>query len=433
MKITLARSASYVGALILLTLVSFWRIPATAQGVVWAEDGAVFLTDALNPTRTFTPIRPYAGYLHVVPRLAAEVVVRFFALEDYAIALTVLACAAVAGVALMTYHCAQALTSNTWIRVAWAAVPIFVNVGAFEALGNFANLHWYLLWLTPWLLMKPAKSKLEGGMLFVVAALASLTEIISIVFVPLFLYRLRDKNMWAARAGLSLGLACQVIATVTHPRTSGGASYQLDPWSPVYGWFINTAGPIVYGTASGVMQQIVNFGAAPMIVASLLVLAVPVAVLILGSAREKWLAAFFITASMVIWVACVASNPAPYLDYATFSAADWPARFVFGRYSVVPTMFVLATVPLLASALARFGRAAPIAALMAFSLLLASMYFPPSTSRNNGPVWAEHVRTARNLCAPASDTDFYDIPTSPVFFKGIVRIPCPILKARQSS
>lgn len=179
------------------------------------------------------------------------------------------------------------------------------------------------------------------------------------------------------------------------------------------------------------MQQIVNFGAAPMIVASLLVVAVLAVVLILGSKRDKWLAGLFITASVVVWVACVVSNPAPYLDYATFSAADWPARFVFGRYSVVPTMFVLAALPLFASATARFGRAAPVAVLAGFSLLMVSMYFPPSTSRSNGPVWADQVLIGRNFCDSTCDTDFYDIPTSPVFFKGRVRIPCPVLKAGQ--
>ncbi len=260
-KTALLRAASYLGALVLLTLVSFWRIPPTALDVVWAEDGAVFLTDAVTPGQPFAPMAPYAGYLHFVPRVAAEVVVRFFALEDYAIALTVLACAAVAGVSLMTYHCAQALTSNQWIRMAWAAIPVFVNVGAIETLGNFANIHWYFLWLTPWLLIKPAKSKVDGALLFVVALLVSLTEIISIVFVPLFLFGLRDKRYWAARAGLGLGLAAQAYATLNHPRT-GDVSYQLDPWSAFYGWVLNTAGPIVYGTPASIVQLIENFGAA---------------------------------------------------------------------------------------------------------------------------------------------------------------------------
>ncbi|MFH5877832.1 hypothetical protein [Arthrobacter sp. NA-172] len=424
----MSKTASYAGALILLTLLSFWRIPQVAQGVVWAEDGAVFLTDALNHPQVLTLVHPYSGYLHVVPRLAADVVVRFFALRDYGLALNVLACAAVAVVSLMTYHCSSAVTGSKWIRAAWAAIPIFVNVGAIETLGNFANMHWYLLWLAPWLLLKPAKSKFEGSLLFVVAALSSLTEIITILFVPLFLYRLRDKNLWAARAGLALGLACQIYATLTHPR-GGSASYHLDPLSALYGWFLNTSGPIVYGTSTRVMQQIISFGPAPMILAALLVVAVFVAVLILGSKRDKWLAGLFLTASVVIWCGCVFSNPAHYLDYASFSASDWKTIFLFGRYSVVPTMFVLALLPLFASAMSRFGKSAPAAVLVAFSLLLASMYFPPSTSRDNGPVWAEQVLIGRNLCGQAADTNFYDVPTAPAFFEGKVRISCPALKA----
>ena len=427
-KTALLRAASYLGALVLLTIVSFWRIPPTARDVVWAEDGSVFLTDAVTPGQAFAPMTPYAGYLHFVPRVAAEVVVRFFALEDYAIALTVLACAAVAGVSLMTYHCAQAVTSNQLIRMAWAAIPVFVNVGAIETLGNFANIHWYFLWLTPWLLIKPAKSKADGALLFVVALLASLTEIISIVFVPLFLFGLRDKRYWAARAGLGLGLAGQAYATLTNPRT-GDVSYQLDPWSALYGWVLNTAGPIVYATPARVSEQIVNFGAAPMIIAALLILAVPAAVLILGVRRDKWLAGLFVSSSAVVWVACVVSNPAKYLDYASFSASDWPEFFVFGRYSVVPTMFILATVPLLASALARFGRAVPVVVLAGFALLLASMYFPPSTSRNNGPAWAEQVRAGRDFCASTPEAAFHDVQTSPEFFQGYVRITCQRLTA----
>lgn len=428
MKTALLRTASYLGALVLLTLVSFWRIPPSALDVVWAEDGSVFLADAMAPGEPFAPMSPYAGYLHFVPRVAAEVVVRFFALEDYAIALTVLACAAVAGVSLMTFHCAQAVTSNQWIRMAWAAIPVFVNVGAIETLGNFANIHWYFLWLTPWLLIKPAKSKVDGALLFAIALLVALTEIISVVFAPLFLFGLRDKRYWAARAGLGLGLAGQAYATLTHPRT-GDLSYQLDPWSALYGWVLNTAGPIVYGTPASVAQLIENFGAAPMILAALLVLAVPAAVLMLGSRRDKWLAGLFVSSSVVVWVACVVSNPAKYLDYASFSASDWPEFFVFGRYSVVPTMFVLAAVPLLASALARFGRAAPVVVLASFALLLASMYFPPSTSRSIGPVWSEQVRAGRDLCTSTPEATVHDLRSSPPFFNGVVRLSCQQLRA----
>ncbi len=40
--------------------------PRLAHPALWAEDGAVFLKDALE--QGWTPWLPYAGYLHVVPR-----------------------------------------------------------------------------------------------------------------------------------------------------------------------------------------------------------------------------------------------------------------------------------------------------------------------------------------------------------------------------
>lgn len=432
MNATLSRAASYLGALILLTLASLSRMPQDAQGVIWAEDGNVFLTDAMTPGEALTPIHPYAGYLHVIPRLAAEATVRFFPLEDYAIAMTVMACAAVAAVSVITFHCAAAVTDNVWIRAAWAAIPVFVNVGAIETLGNFANFHWYLLWLAPWLLIKPAKDMLEGQALFLIAALTSLTEIISIIFVPLFLYRLTDRRLWPARAGLAVGLACQAYTTLTYPRASGG-SYEMDPLSYVYGWFLNTAGPIVYGNSRMIMQQIVNFGAGPMVIASALVIAAVVVVFVFGRRNERWLAALFLTASVLVFMACIGSNPAEYLDYAGYTADDWERYFMFSRYAVVPTMFVLAILPLLASALARFGKTAPVAALSGFGILLASMYYPATTRRDNGPVWADNVIIGTNLCGPARDVDYFEIAVAPDFYKGKVQLPCTVLKdpARQ--
>lgn len=426
MKSNVYRLTSYSGAVILLTFLSFWRLPQRAQGVMWAEDGNVFVAGALEPNDAWTPFRPYAGYLHVVPRLAAETVVRVFPIEDYALAMSLLACAAVAVVSVLTYHCAHAITENVWMRVAWAAIPVLVNVGAIETLGNFANFHWYLLWLTPWLLIKPAKSTPGAVGLFLFAALTSLTEIISVVFLPLFIFRWRDKNYWPARAGLSLGLACQVYTTMTYPRASSG-DHSLDPLSVVYGWFINTAGPIVYGNSRQVMQQIINFGAAPVIVASIIVAAAIATILALGTRRERRLAALFVAASVIVWAACVLANPAHYLDYASFSDNDWREYFLFSRYSVAPTMFMLGIAPILASAVSRISPRAPIAVLMAFALLLVSMYFPPATRRDEGPVWAENVKTGRDLCAAGLPADYFAVPVAPDFYNGHVDFSCTVL------
>lgn len=395
---------------------------------MWAEDGAVFISQALAPDQPWTPFRPYDGYLHLVPRLAAEIVVRFFDADNYAAAMTVLACAAVAVVSVLTYHCARAVTANVWMRAAWAAVPVVINVGAIETLGNFANFHWYLLWLALWLLIKPARSIPGSVGLFLVAAVASLTEIISIALVPLFLFRFKDKAYWPARAGLALGLACQVYTTLSYPRRSNGG-YELDPLSIVYGWFINTAVPIVYGTSRNAVGQILNFGAWPVVLAALMVAGVVAAIMWRGTRGDRWLALLFVAASVLVWTACLVANPAGHLDYARFTDADWQEQFQFSRYSVAPTMFLLALGPILASMLRRVSMQASAVALSAFGLLLVSMYFPPATFRDNGPLWRDSVATAKDLCRASPGIGSVDVPVAPHYYQGKVAFPCAVLLA----
>lgn len=417
----LSVAAAYFLAFIGLTLISLWRIPPRDQGVIWAEDGNVFISQAIQPHAAWTPFQPYAGYLHLLPRLLTEVVVRFFPVSSWANAVTVLACMVVAAVALITFHSAKVACDSVWIRSGWAAIPIFVNVGAIEPLGNFANLHWYLLWLTPWLLIKPAKSVLEGSFLFAIAAAISFTEIISVLFVPLFLYRLKDKRFWPARAGLSLGLACQAYTTLVFPR-AGNPEYDLDPLSILYGWFLNTAGPIVYGDSGQVLRQIVSFGPMPAILSSLIIVTILLAVFVFGTSTQRWMGGLLVGSSILVWTACILANPAEYLDYAQFTASDWFEYFLFSRYSMVPTMFILAVIPLLGQSISRYAPQIPLAVGIGFAVLLASMYFVPGTRRDGGPVWAEETEKAASFCAEGYP--HYDFATAPEFYKGVVAIQC---------
>lgn len=427
MRPILLRSGIYVGAWLALTVVCWWRIPLTAQGVLWAEDGNVFLTDAMAEGERFAPFRPYAGYLHFIPRVASEFVVDFVTIDNYAIVMNLLACGALAGISLLTFHCSASVSPGVWIRGAWAAIPVLVNVGAIETLGSFANLHWYLLWLTPWLLVKPAKTWVEGALLFTVAAASSMTEIIAVVFVPLFLYRWRNRGLWPARAGLAIGLIAQIYTTITFPRPDISSNYTMDPMSILYGWFLNTAGPIVYGESRPLMHQIINFAAAPVVLAAIIVAIGVTVVLVYGQRKDRRLVLLFVAASFFVWTACAVANPVKFLDYARFTENDWFDFFWFTRYSVAPTMFMLAIVPVLASVLKRWVSWAEAAVLVGFGLLLTSMYFPSSTQRVGGPVWADDVSVGRTLCGPASDTDYFAIPVAPAYYNGVVKVRCPLL------
>jgi hypothetical protein len=105
-------------------LISVLRYGINAVDTIWAEDGAVFLTDAANLSFADTVLTPYAGYRHVLPRLAAGFVL-LFPVAWLAMAVSVTAAAVNAGLGLVVYHASGALRTPI-LRAAVAAVAVVV-------------------------------------------------------------------------------------------------------------------------------------------------------------------------------------------------------------------------------------------------------------------------------------------------------------------
>jgi hypothetical protein len=264
----------WASGIILAAGVVFFRQPSKARDVLWAEDGGIFLQQALHSGGPEL-LTPYEGYVHVLPRAAAALTVAVVPPAGYALAMNALSCLAVGLIAAMVFHCVKQLDDRLHIRFAFASIPVLIGAGPLETTGNVANLHWYLLFLTPWLLMKRAGGPSDAVLLFIVASLTALTEVLSGLFVPLMVLKLRDRAYWPARIGLTLGLAYQLMTTITSPRTQNTAE-PLGFGSVVTGWFVNGGGTIVYGTGPQLGAVVVNFGWATLAVAvitSMLVLA----------------------------------------------------------------------------------------------------------------------------------------------------------------
>ncbi|WP_285242358.1 hypothetical protein [Pseudarthrobacter sp. fls2-241-R2A-127] len=404
-------------------LIAFARLSPTAQGTIWAEDGAVFVQDALARPGILGVFSPYQGYLHVVPRLAAAFVVRLFPVDAYAVAISLLSSLIVGLVAFMVFLCASAISTRLVPRLAWASITILVAPAALETSGNLANLHWYLLWLAPWLLIKPARNGAEGIVLFVVAALASLTEILTLMFVPLFLYQFRERKLWPARAGLLIGIACQVFTTVSYPRSA--------PFEPanflsvVAGWFLNSSSAVMFGTSNQIALLILNFGALPIVLAALPFFAAFLFLLFRSTAAHRFVALVAVAASVGVWAAAVLFNFSKEFNYAEFQAAQWH-EFLLGRYSVLPSMFLLAILPLLAVALEETSAKAATSVLAVFALLQCLYFFPSFSFRQDGPIWAVGVADARAACAENPEMAAHAVATAPGNWK--VDVPCAILR-----
>lgn len=427
MRATATRAAVAVSAVAAATFISFFRLPQTVWDTVWAEDGPVFLQQAMDEGGAGTVFAPYGGYLHVLPRLAAQGIVHLVPVENFAVGLALVSCSVVAVVAYLTFHCAAALTSNLWARLAWAAVPVLVSVGPYEILGNTANLHWYLLWLVPWLLLKPARSGAEAAMLFLAAGMCALSEVISVLFLPLVLLHIRDKAFWPARAGMLIGAGLQIGTALLYPRGSGGGP-ALDPVSVVTGWFINVAGVVFFGSSRNMGLNILNFGTAPVVLAFLPVAAALACLLLRARREHRWLALMFVTASFGVWAACLVANPGAEYNYAHLTESQW-RQFSLSRYSAVPAMFVLALFPLLAVSFPRPAPHVPGAVLASFAVLLAVSYFPTQVSREQGPSWSQGVAGARAACIGAGDDETRTVQVAPLGWSvSGVAMPCPRLR-----
>ncbi|WP_138442508.1 hypothetical protein [Sinomonas susongensis] len=419
--------AALVAVTVAGTALSLFRLPATAQDTVWAEDGGIFLNGALQHRGISQIFAPYEGYLHVIPRTAAWFIVTFLPPDSYALALTTLSCLAVGVVAALVWHCSSALAKNPAVRLAWAAIPVLVAVGPQETLGNFANLHWYLLWLVPWILIKRPGSVLENVVLTAVALGASLTEIQTALFIPLFLYRFKDRAFWPPRLAILLGVVCQVVTTLHFPRTAPTGP-PVNWWSVAEGWFLNSSSAIVYGTSQQIILSVTRFGWIPVALAALPFLGAFVAVLVKGSAAQRLMACVFVLASIGVWAAAQDMNFQSYFDYARFNAAQWQSFFL-SRYSVVPSMFLLALVPLVAVAAVPTGRAGVAAILAALAVVLGVYFFPAAVGRDHGPTWSTGIQTARSECRSTPSASTEAVPIAPTgWFADKVLVPCSMLR-----
>ncbi len=377
-------------------LIAFFRMPWEAQRSIWAEDGGVFLNDAISGSGWRGILAPYEGYLHLIPRLAANLVVSVVPINLYALAMNFLSCIVVSLVGLLVYRLSKPFSASRTIRVCLASIPVLVAPGPVETLANFANVHWYLLWLAPWLVLKPAKSRKEGIFLLVASLVVALTEILTLMFVPLFLYRWRDKSRWYAEIGLFFGLACQIFVTLTNSR-SPSSGYPVNLFSVLEGWFLNSSSALFYGDSVTVTSHVHAFGALPIVVAAIPFVVLFAFIMWKGEPAQRFLAGTMVVASFGTWAATQVVNPQPFFDYAAFNAADWNGFFI-SRYSTAPSMFLLTLFPLASAVLITKSRAKASLLLGSFLVLQLIFFFPTVVSRTNGPVWSEEVNAGRQAC-----------------------------------
>ena len=388
-------------------LVAWFRLPAIARDTLWAEDGRTFLQAASDHGLMNTLFQPYAGYLHVVPRILAGVVAPL-PVDWWALGMTAGSCLVAGFLAAVVLVCTRDVVPWMPARVLIASLTVLAPLAPREVLGNAANVHSLFLWALIWMLLHSPRTRRGAIALGAIALFAALTEIQSLLLLPLLLIRPRQPLRWIVRGGLLLGLTGQVLVTLIFPRGHTG-NPPVPPLSMLYGYLINAVTPL------GVPQHSIGpviASSGPTVALVILVCLTPAVVyaLVRGQALQRYAVITLVAGSLVFFVVDIATNPNTFYDYATMTH-DQLSTVWLVRYGVVPSMMLAATVPI-AAAIAwerrreRHGehgrslqKAVAVSSCLLLAVLLLVQFGPQQTRRSWGPAWQPQLAAARLECS----------------------------------
>jgi hypothetical protein len=161
--------------------------PRLVRAHLWAEDGMIFLHDALENGAS-SLWAPYGGYFHALPRLVAFSL-SWLPMQAYAF-LSSLICFVIYGFVLSEFSGRQYawIVPSIWWRIS-ACVLMCLSSGLYECLGNLTNLHTgCLIYLCIFAMRQVDSDIKKSSILWVMLCAAS--EGSAFLLVPAFMARL---------------------------------------------------------------------------------------------------------------------------------------------------------------------------------------------------------------------------------------------------
>lgn len=407
--------------LLTATALAWFRMSSVARGTMWAEDGPVFSARSLDPsTETAWIFTPYDGYTHALSQLISDLVWAVVPVTDVAAAFALASCLIVGCVAGLVFVLTGPWRLHVTGRLILAAVTVAVPNATFEVLGNLANLHWFLLWLAPFLFVFRPRTWITSAFASVGVLLVVTSEIQSMLFAPLILLGIRDRRKIPPAVALTIGTIVQLLAFSGGSRTRGTAPDWL---AVVDGYFLHAplTGLTGVGQGSSALVAYVGWDIAYAAILPFLACALWYA---WGSRRRSLTVAVIGAASIILWVAGFAINYDVSFDYPDFTDGDLTRGVAQLRYAIVPTMLLFAFVGLAVGRgmLHRTARRAAISTtVLCAAVLLAGFHVADGGVRGNGPGWAAGIESARAECQSTPDGQV-DIALSPAPWK--LTVPC---------
>jgi hypothetical protein len=390
---------------------------------LWAEDGSIFLHDALTQSFSHTVFAPYANYMVVVPRLIAEGA-SLPALQDAPVAISVLSAMVVSLSGLAVWFATAGHIRNPYLRATLATLTVLVPVSGLESLDSAAYVPWYMLFATFWILLWRPGTLVGTALasLFVFATALSSPGVW--FFSPLAALRaiaIRDRRDIAIVSSFTLGAVIQIpVVALNHQQV----------YDPAWTNDILTAylQRVLSGAAFG--QHLGGSAWAHLGWPFLVILFLCTAAgLIIGLRRSnpgtRYLAAVAIPTSFAMFLVSLYQR-------AVGTEMVWPAgtyNGTAGRYVIVPALLLVSVAVVLVDARSR-SKARPGRASWLWGGTIALLWIGIATSfdmRNIAargiPAWDDALRSAAKSCA-AQKRPEAEIAISPTQLGFLVQLPC---------
>lgn len=393
--------------------------------VIWAEDGSVFLAQALDQGWLGDLFEPYSGYMQLIPRVIGALAAAT-PLEDAARVWAGVSSLLIAGVAAYVYRASSALYDSVLSRMALASLVI-VHPLAGEIVANAANLHWYLMFAAFFALAtQPITTSFAVTSAAVVLA-ASLSNPLSALLLPVGLITnlaRRTRTTMVVFGAFLVGLAVQAAIVLSSTGAARSSESSLVDLPAIF------AGRVVGGLIFGdvVLGRFwVRFGPLMALIAS-----VAVVVALTAGAR-----ALPRSRKSLAWQAmgvAVAFFVVPLLLRGTAGlrpTTGMPFPLDGARYMVIPALLLAAVgIP----ALTTFSAKRPwsrvlvkLAVLWMAAIVLINFAINP---RAAGPSWLDEVAAARTECASSSLETPVKLTIAPPSGNWFVEVTCGQLQPR---
>lgn len=404
MGMRLAAGLAAVTGAVLLQLL---RQPgARAWNTVWAEDGAVYLSDTYSTRAASTLFRGYAGYVQVVPRLLA-LPARLLSADTIASYFAIAAAAVWAVLALFVYSSTEGWITTRSLRLLVVAMMLLLPASYFEVNANIANVGWPLLFAAFWAVLSRRESGWHTAARSAVVVSAALSTALAGLLVPMAIAVTATRRKVAdviVTTALAVGMVVQVVAThFTQPDHTPLASRAAD-LPAEYG--VRVLGSLLVGERwlSSVWTTV---GLWLVLVAVLAVGALLWLADVRSVSRPRWfVAGAAVALSVALFVVPVWLRGSLILRLRAGNAIH-PGG---SRYVVVPVLLlVTALVVVLDEARNSWTRRA----LCLHGLVLIVVCFGLANQRSRGPEWQPQVDRARDACAHEQVDLTVQVPITP--------------------